>query len=378
MVNESRYVKTCFYLLIIPIGFVFSISIIGCSKSDNGPTQSNQGSWTISGKTYAVGSLDPLPGVVVKCAGQSATSGADGSYKLQGIPAGTQILTAEKAGTEIYSRSIEINSDLTFYVYLTIKITNLMGYVTNSVDGPIIGAKVVMLGLVDYTDISGQYLFSNIPQGSGTLSISHPRYTAHDTVLSLTSSSLEVDVALTRDSVMVISTSGSAYVDESLPAQVMPVGSQYRLYLRDNGYDSTGVYRSAVRRFIYVYFNFPQIFNNQAVTIVEANLQLCTDGPYAPSGFQTYSLTSPATFPLTFNHFPATGSLLTSGTIGDLSSAKYWTVLDVAGFAPLLAQWRTTGLIYGIMIQGGRPDPISFFSVYGPSNPPKITFKVRY
>lgn len=356
--------------------FAFAAAFIGCNKSDNAPTQPSERKWTVSGKTYLVGSLDPVAGVIVKCAGLSSTSGADGSYQIREVPEGTQTITAEKPDCDSYSRSIEVKSDITFYVYLGFKSTNLWGFVTNAVDGPIKEARVTMHGFVDYTDISGLYHFTNIPQGTGTLFISHPNYISYDTALSLNASDKQFDIALKRDSIIQITTMSTTYVDESLPKQVF--GLPVRLYLRGNGYDSLGHYYSGIRRYIYIKFIFPEIFRYPSVSIVEASLELCTDGPYPSTEFQTLSVMSSWTYYITYNSQPAIGSLLSSGFVGDSSSGKYWTVVGTDGFNQLVSIYRATGQFYGVMIRGGGFYPTGFYTGITRPNMPKITFKARY
>jgi hypothetical protein len=371
-------VNTYLSLFLHLLCFVLTFLIGGCSKSDNGSTQTDAGPWTISGKTYLVSSVDALAGVTVKCAGISSTSGSDGSYQLRGVPGGAQLLTAEKAGYEDYSSSIEVRSDMTYYVYIPFKTTNLSGFVTNRVDGPIFGAKVSMSDFVYYTDISGRYKFSNVPRGSGALSVTHPRYTGYDTVLSLTSYDEQFDVGLKRDSIINVIDYLCAYVDESQPNKIMPI-VPFRLYLRGDGYDSAGVYHSGIRQIIYLNFSPPQILLYNEVSILEARIQLCADGPYTPLGFQTYSAASGWDYSnISFSRRPPTGPLLFSGKVGDRSSAKYWSVLDTDGFTQLITQWRLDGSIYGIIIQGTSADSVGFYSGFARDNQPKITLSVRF
>jgi len=355
------------------------LTVVSCNRSKDTPTEPTQASWRISGKSYVAGSTATLPGVVIRCAGLSSASGADGSYEIRGVPGGTQMLTAEKTGCESYSRSIEVNSDLTLFVYLGIQSSNLRGYVTNAVEGPIQGAKVSFGGFVDFTNVSGGYKFLRIPLGTDTIIVTHPAYNGYKSVVSLNTSDRQHDVVLRKDSVIDGRITAAYYVDQSQPSRLLPSYPNLdRLYLSSSGYDSLGQYHGGVERNIYINFEFPVLLKDNRVSVVEGDLQLCTDAPYTSFTVQTYSLRSLWSYELTYNAQPAIGSLLFSASLGGSSPAKYWSVLDTNGWSQLLAEYRTLGLTYGVVIKGGGIDPKGFHSTRSSENRPKITFKVRY
>lgn len=84
----------------------------------------------------------------------------------------------------------------------------------------------------------------------------------------------------------------------------------------------------------------------------------------------------PASF--TFNTQPLLGLVLFSGTIGDGSSAKYWTVLGTDGVNTLLAGYRATGITNGIEIKGGTVDPVGIYSSRATQNQPRMSMNVRF
>ncbi|MBM2841698.1 MAG: hypothetical protein HW412_2226, partial [Bacteroidetes bacterium] len=334
--------------------FLSGLLLSGCDKSDTAPVQPSERLWTVSGKAYLAGSTDPIPGVVVKCAGLSTESGGDGSYEIRDVPGGPQTLTAEKSGCDNYSRSIEVTSDTKHHIYLGFKRTNLFGYISNAIDGPIKGAKVVMGSLVHYTDISGRYEFIGVPRGTDSLSILHPRYTEFRTAISLTAEDMGFDVTLKRDSVFQVRVDASRYVDQAFPSQSWPRFPNYQfLYLRANGYDSAGVYRDGIERNILARFSFPAFMADERVSLLEADLQMCIAGPQLPFGIKTYAIIWIWSFTVTYNTQPSLGPLLFSGSIGDSSAAKFWTVLGTDGVKMLLAEYRAKGEIHGIEIKGG-------------------------
>ena len=352
-------------------------TVIGCGKSDATVAPPNLHIWTVSGKSYLVGSTDPLAGVTVKCAGLTAISGSDGSFKLQGVPDGTQLLTAEKPDCILYSETLDVSADVTHHVFLDFQGTDLSGFITNGVDGPVMGATVRFRGFVSKTDISGLYRFVHVPQGTDTMHVLHPSYFAVDTLLSLHVSNTHTDVTLQRDSVLQITTATYTYVDESTPDSIIfPPGI---LYLRGNGNDSSGTYHAGVRRLIYITFDFPQIFHYPSATVLDARLELSTNAPYPPVTFQTFALTSAWTILITYNRQPTIGQLLYSGTAGDVATAKYTTMLGTDGFNKLVTVYRTTGRFQGVVIQRGGYYPIAFYTIGSHvTSPPRVTIKLRY
>lgn len=364
--------------------FLVCLTVVGaalnsCVDRDNAPTDPGQGSWTISGKTYLAGSKDPLGGVLVKCAGLSSTSDAGGSYEIRGVPSGTQILTAEKAGWDSYSSLLEVNSDIAHYVYLGFKSTNLSGYVTNAIDGPIKGAKVVLGPMFYYTDISGRYEFIRAPRGTDTLYVLHPSYLEFKTQVSLTAQEVAFDAILRRDSVFQSAVLAYNYVDQASPSLFLPRFPNYQfLYLRANGYDSAGVYHDGIERSILVKLDFPRFLADERVSVLEASFQMCIDGRHRPFDIRTYAIASAWTYSVTYNTQPPIGPLLFSGTIGDASPAKYWTVLETDGLKTLIGDYRAKGETYGVLIKGGTIDSVGVYSSYGTQNKPKMTFKVQF
>ena len=351
-----------------------ALALTGCTS--NSPDQASNGTWRVYGRTYLVASVDPLPGVALKCAGMSTVSGSDGSYEFRGVPAGTQIITAQKSNCEDFSQSIDVRSDTRYYVFLTFNGTALTGRVTNALDGPISSAKLTIDGIVGYSDASGQYQLSDIPHGTDTLYVTHPIYNAYKTALTLNASNQQLDVLMRRDSTIQGTTTLDCYVDESAPT--FNFGSSVLLTLSPNGYDSLAhLTYNHNQRNIYLRFDFPALLTDSRVSVVDANLQIYTTAPYAPFTFQTYSLTSLWNATTTFNKQPAIGSLLTFGVAGNYSMT-YCLVLRTDGFNKLLADFRATGLNCGIVIQGGGFPYVSFYSRRSTQLRPKISITMRY
>ena len=351
------------------------LALSACSHAEQTPTDANEGVWTIRGITYFIGSLDPVPGVVVSCAGATVTSGPDGSYAITNVPAGTHLITAEKQGVEPFSHSIDLLGNLTYHIFLSTRSTNVWGIVSNIFDGPVADARVSLHGLVDYTDLTGRYQFSNVPQGVDTLSIAHPKYLAWQNPVTLNAAQQQLDVVLKRDSVIVGRIFTDTYVDGSLPSSTFY--SYPSLLLSAPGYDNTGRYVATYRN-ILINFEIPEILRSDRISLIDAKLELCTDGAYPSFPYQVAPISSAWTYSVTFNKQPAVAVSFVSGTIGDGSAPKYWTILGIEDIRQIVTAWRAPAPFYGVMIYGGGADRRGFYSGRSAQNKPRVTFTIRY
>jgi hypothetical protein len=368
--SRSGTIRAWFPTLLPLLCLLPIVSFSGCDHA----SQPNQGSWTISGQAYLLGSADPLPGVKIACAGMSTTSGADGSYEFRGVPEGTQTITAQKENCDDYSYSIEINADRKFYIYLHLKTAKVWGHVANAIDGPIQGAKVQVSDFVDYTDADGRYELSNVPQSTDTLFVTHPDYNTFKIAVSPDSSERQVDVVLTTDRIIEGAIREDTYVYEALPNANYDASAY--LYLSTNNSSTTNQ-----RRNIYMKFEFPELLKDERVTVFEAKLELAMIFQAAQANFQIYAVASSWTASsLRFSTQPALGALLASGVVGGGLAGTYYTVLGTDGLTRMLQDWRANRPVYGITIQGGPtwPGSMAFYSIDWIPYQPMLTFKVRY
>jgi len=342
----------------------------GCSKL----TEPGSGGWTVSGKTYLLGSADPISGVVVNCAGLSTTSRGDGSYELHGVPAGKQLITAEMVNCDRYSDTIDVKSDMKRYIYLTLRTTRLWGYVTNAVDGPIAGAAVRMQGNGVNTDASGRYELPPVTGASDTLFVTHALYMPFKMVVPLDSSVKRLDVSLTRQRVIQVKVTEDAYVDESRPDANFGASSTLLLSTNPSG-------QSGYQKHIYLKVDLPEILRNEDVRILDASLQLMMSSPTPAISVQTYSVAASWTAAsITYNTQPARGALLGTETIGNGFMGRYWSILTTSGISQLIADWRANRPMYGVVVQGGPSGatPASFYSSELSGGAPKLTIQVQY
>jgi len=358
---------------------VVGVALNGCANRDNSPTSPRQQTWTISGKTYLVGSKDPIGGVVLKCSGINTVSGSDGSYQLSGIPSGTQTLTAEFPMAQPYSSSVEVTSDLTYFVFVMLKFTNLSGYVTNAVDGPVDSAKVMLDNSVAQTDISGHYSFSRVPQGDYTLTVTHPDYLQFQIRITLDVLDSSYDVVLKRELSVEGQVSAYKYIDQSMAAWSLPVGTDnQRVFLRANGYDDLGVYHDGIEQDILLSIVFPRLLADSHVALIDGSVQLFADSLPVAFGIKAFPIKSSWTLAVSFLTQPVLGPILYSGTIGQNPSGGYVNVVGLDGLNQLLANYRGQGVVYGVEIKGGTITSTSFYSSYALKNQARLLLKVRY
>ena len=351
----------------------------GCTKSSDSPSQSSNGTGTVSGKTTLIGALSPLPGVTVKCAGQSTISRADGSYELHGVPEGVQVISAEGPNCKPYSKSIDVRTDTRHFIYLDYNGTTLSGYVSNILDGPIEGASVSVGTLTDLTDQGGHYEITNVPLISDSILVTHARYYSARSFVSFAGPDMRLDFSMQRDTVISGRITADQYVDEAQPASIF---MNTRLMLGSNGYIGS-IYYSNIRRHIYLNFDFPPFMKDSRVTMLDGGLELCTDAAAATFGYEINAVTSQwFYYNLTFNQQPRFGAPLQSTPMTTVSSARYVTILTSAALQQLLVDYRANGLVYGVVIQSLSNFAVttsrSFFSMRSTINQPRLSFKVRF
>ncbi|MCX6134780.1 MAG: carboxypeptidase-like regulatory domain-containing protein [Ignavibacteriales bacterium] len=335
--------------------------------------------WTVSGKCYLAGSTNPVAGVIVSCGAVDVSSASDGSYSIRGVAAGDHLLTAHKSGLLDYSEKIHVDADVPMNVFLDFKRMNISGYVVNSVDGPISGARVKLATYVDVTDISGRFQFFNVPQVSDSLVVTHPDYNPSIAPVVVGDSTQRFDVTLTKDTVLTGNALTTQYVDQVFPNSYFPVWpNNDRVYLRANGVDSLGMYVGGVQRNIFLTFQFPPLLNQPSVTLVEGALELCTDKEYAPFDVQTYVIELSPSLLLTYANQPGVGALLFSGTVVNTAPGKYSAVLVTDGLKVLLARQQVQGVSPVVEIRGGFVYPVGFYSVQATANKPRLRYTIHY
>ncbi|WP_157987487.1 carboxypeptidase regulatory-like domain-containing protein [Jiangella endophytica] len=120
-----------------------------------------------------------LPGVTVTAAGQSATTGADGGYRLLLEPGDHAVRFARPGSTPV-ERPVTVAGGGTITVDATLAGSGLgaiRGTVTSGRDGsPVAGGQVTVTGtaLTVTTDAAGTYTLADVPGGTYELRVSAP------------------------------------------------------------------------------------------------------------------------------------------------------------------------------------------------------------
>ncbi|HTY36200.1 MAG TPA: carboxypeptidase-like regulatory domain-containing protein [Bacteroidota bacterium] len=366
--------RICSVWMMLMLGWLVVLTA-GCSKSDSSTGSGN--SFTISGETHFRGSVGPLGGVTITCGGVSTTSASDGTYQLSGVPGGAQIVTAKRSDCDDYSYQINLSGDTKLYIFMTLNGVDLSGVVSNAIDGPIAGAKVVIHGLTSVTDVSGKYEFSAVPHVTDTITVSQPVYNTYQSLITLTGSVATMNISLTRDSIFQGTASYAKYVDELYPTTSVFIADH--LYLKGNGPDTLGSSFRSARQNVYINFNFPPLLSDQRVSIADASLSVLSDSPYQPVVVETFSVMLPWSSNMSFRTQPGTGTLLYSGPVCDTSGGKFWPVLGTSGFSQLLYLFRTQGILNGIVVKSTSASVVAFYSTGASlSLRPKYTIRARY
>lgn len=373
-----KFVGSGFHFVLVMLSLIGAAAgFTDCRTSTNNPV-SSETSWTISGKTYLIGSKDAIGGVTVNCGGVSTLSEADGLYQLKNVPKGTQIITAEYSKAQTYTDSIVVTSDLTYFVFMALQTTNLSGHISNVIDGPIDSARVVLGNRVGRTDISGHYSFSKVPQGNYTLTVTHPDYVQYQTRVTLASSDSIYDMCVFRELSVEGQVSAYKYIDESRAASSLPISSDNeRLFLRANGTDSLGVIHDGIEQDVLLTIVFPRVLGDSRISLSDGSVQLFADS--LPSTFiiKAFPIRSAWTMIVSFLTQPPLGQMLASSIIGRNMSGSYVTVLGVDGLNQLLASYQSQGVIYGVELKGGTTSSTIFYSSYSQMKP-RILLKARY
>ena len=373
--NQARK-RNPFLVASIPLVITAWLSLIGCNDTSNSPS-SPPGTWTVTGKTAFVGVASPLGGVTVKCGGQSATSAPDGSYELRGVPEGTQVITAEGPNCKPYSKSIEVSSNMRYFIYLDFNGTAVSGYVSNFVDGPIQGAAVRIGSLSDMTDHTGHYLINDVPLRNDSLVATHPRYYPSASFFSPAGPDVRSDLVLQRDTVVLARITADQFVDETQPGNVFATS---RLTMSTNGFIGPTYYGNN-HRHIYMNFEFPPFMRDSRVALLDGSLELCSDAPYGAINCEVFAVSSPWAVYLSYNQQPVTGVPLGASYLPTVVASGYATILTAAGLQQLLASYRANGFIYGIKIQAQPSNVISrtfYSSRWASIQAPRVHLRVRF
>ena len=165
---------------------VFSASVTNSENPDRGVYLLDRGtdlSFSITGR-ITDGNNNPVPGISIDAGnGRMAFTDQDGYYSLQGLPGGTYYLTPSGGGFTFSPtvRAVVVPPSSTGQDFKTTTgyaaVSSLSGRVTDLYDNGLAGVVVDDgNGQQTTTDNQGFYSFTNLPDGSYTLTPSEPGY----------------------------------------------------------------------------------------------------------------------------------------------------------------------------------------------------------
>lgn len=134
----------------------------------------------ITGTVRNATTNQPIAGATVSAGGITTTSGGNGAYTLNNVPAGAQTLSASADGFNPASLSgtVIAGQTVTQDIALAPQLGTVVGTVRDDALQPITGATVTMGGVTATTDAAGSYTFNNVPVGAQTVSVSATNYRA--------------------------------------------------------------------------------------------------------------------------------------------------------------------------------------------------------
>lgn len=176
---------------------------------------------------------EPIFGATVSVAGQSISvvTGSDGSYTLNNVPAGSQIVNASARGFTASQAQVTVttNQIVTRDFALAPFVGAIRGVVLNAFDSqPIAGATVSVKGtnIAVTTGSDGSYALSNAPVGSQTVDVSAPNFTSTQEIVTVVADQTNVrDYFLTPKTGVIKGIVRNAATNAPIAAATVTTGS---------------------------------------------------------------------------------------------------------------------------------------------------------
>ena len=167
----------------------------GCNIKDDDSSTTDINKGTVTGTVTDASSGNAIENVTVTIVEKSAKavisdeSDAQGVYTLPNVAPGTQVITAKKSGYANYTGNVEVTAEATVTQDITmdaVETASISGTVTNGVDdAPVVGARVWIEDIQDYSDNSGNYTLNGVPTGNQVLRATMNTYTDYQLTLTI-------------------------------------------------------------------------------------------------------------------------------------------------------------------------------------------------
>lgn len=151
----------------------------GCNIRDDNTTTTDVNKGTVVGTVTDAGTGSAIENVTVTIVEQSAKAvisdetDADGMYNLPNVAPGTQTITAKKSGYANYSATVEVTENVTVTQDISMNAvvaSTVSGSLSSAADDePLVGAKVWIDEIQDYSDSSGNYILNGVSAGNVVL-----------------------------------------------------------------------------------------------------------------------------------------------------------------------------------------------------------------
>ena len=151
---------------------------------------------SISGYAYYEGTIQPVPGVIVNCAGKTDTTDAVGAFFIDSVHYGTYAIEAAKNRWVAYRSMVDVDGHVSCHVLMAT--ASVRGSVIHAYDGPIAGARISVEGMVGYSDAGGYFHLEHAPQGIHMITCTHPAYNGSLEEATITGLGVTFDFVLTR------------------------------------------------------------------------------------------------------------------------------------------------------------------------------------
>lgn len=168
----------------------------GCNIRDDDSTTTDINKGTVVGKVTDAGTGNGIENVTVTIVEQSAKAvisdetDTDGNYSLPNVAPGTQTITAKKSGYANYSTTVEVTANTTVtqdFSMNAVIASTVTGNVRSSADdAPLVGVKVWIDDIQDFSDSTGSYTLNGVSAGTVVLRASLSSYADYQLTLIIT------------------------------------------------------------------------------------------------------------------------------------------------------------------------------------------------
>ncbi len=167
----------------------------GCNIRDDSTSTTDINKGTVVGTVTDAGTGNGIENVTVTIVEQSAKAvisdetDADGNYNLPNVAPGTQTITAKKSGYANYSQTVEVTENITVTQDISMNAvvaSTVSGSVASSADdSPIVGAKVWIDEIQDYSDSTGNYVLNGVSAGTVVLKATISSYADYQLTMTI-------------------------------------------------------------------------------------------------------------------------------------------------------------------------------------------------